>query len=311
LSFHQEPLTEETAALAEDAEIVAVFVYCNVNAAALMKMPNLKLVTTRSMGFDHIDLDACAARGVTVCRVPAYGVQTVAEHAFALMFALSRKIFQAYERTEKGVFDYHGLRGFDLKGKTLGVIGGGRIGMNVTTIARAMGMNVVVTDPNPRAELAEEHGFTYAPLEEMLPQADVVTLHVPHLPATHHMLNSKTFPLMKEGSVLVNTSRGGLVDTQALLEALESGRLAGAGLDVIEEEGCFKEEAQLATGKYHSECDLQAIVRNHALISRDDVIITPHIAWYSNEAVMRILDTTKENIVKFADGEPINLVETR
>jgi D-lactate dehydrogenase len=193
----------------------------------------------------------------------------------------------------------------------LGLVGGGRIGMNVASIAKAMGMSVIVADPNPRLELAQEHGFTYADLERMLPQADVVSLHVPYLPATHHMMNDKNFGLMKRGAILVNTSRGGLIDTGALLRALESGKLSGAGLDVIEEECCFREEAELAAGKYREQCDLQALVRNHALISRNDVIITPHIAWYSDEAVMRILETTVENIEKFIGGEPVNSVETK
>jgi D-lactate dehydrogenase len=311
LSFHAEPLSEENVALVADADIAVVFIYSCVTAAVLMGAPHLKMVTTRSMGFDHIDLDACAARGITVCRVPAYGEQTVAEHAFALIMSLSRHIFQAYERTEKSVFDYHGLMGFDLLGKTLGVVGGGRIGMNVVRIGRAFGMNVVVHDPYPKEELAAQHGFTYAPFDEVLAQADVVSLHVPYMPSTHHLMNEAAFCKMKAGAILVNTARGGLVDTGALLRTLESGRLAGAGLDVIEEEGCFKEEAELATGKFLQQCDLGSIIRNHALINRPDVVITPHIAWYSREAVERILTTTAENVTKFAAGEPVNTVQTK
>lgn len=311
LSFHAEPLTEANAALAADADIAVVFIYSTINAAVIMACPRLKMVTTRSMGFEHIDLDACAARGITVCRVPAYGEQTVAEHAFALIMSLSRRIFQAYERTEKAVFDYHGLMGFDLLGKTLGVVGGGHIGMNVVRIAHAFGMNVVVHDPYPKPELAAKYGFAYAPFDEVLAQADIVSLHVPYMPATHHLMNDAAFAKMKPGAILVNTARGGLVDTGALLKALESGRLTGAGLDVLEEEGCFKEEAELATGKFQGQCDLQAIVRNHALINRHDVIITPHIAWYSREAVERILGTTAENVVAFAGGAPVNVVQTK
>jgi D-lactate dehydrogenase len=311
LSFHEEPLTEENVALAADADIAVVFIYSCLNAAVLMGCPKLKMVTTRSMGFDHIDLNACATRGITVCRVPAYGEQTVAEHAFALIMSLSRHIFQAYERTEKAVFDYHGLMGFDLMDKTIGVVGGGRIGLNVVRIAHAFGMKVIVHDPYPKPELAVQYGFTYAALDEVLAQADVVTLHVPYMPATHHLMNDATFAKMKPGAILVNTARGGLVDTGALLKALESGQLAGAGLDVIEEEGCFKEEAELATGKYQGQCDLQSIIRNHALINRSDVIITPHIAWYSREAVERILGTTAENVIKFAGGAPVNVVQTK
>lgn len=311
LSFHEEPLNHSTAALAAGAEVAVVFVYSKVDAEVLAAVPTLKMVTTRSMGFDHFDLAACAERGVVACRVPAYGDQTVAEHAFALTMALSRKIFQAYERTEKSVFDYRGLKGFDLYGKTMGVVGGGRIGMNVVRIARAFSMEVLVHDPFPKPELAAQYGFAYASLDELLPRADVVTLHVPYMPATHHLLNREAFAKMKKGAIVVNTARGGLVDTGALLEALESGRLAGAGLDVLEEEGCFKEEAELVASGFKEKCDLAAIVRNHALISRDDVIITPHIAWYSQEAVARILDTTTENVLKFAAGTPVNVIEKK
>ncbi len=309
VTYHEEPLREDTAHLAADAEIAVVFVYSHVDAGVLVKTPNLKMVTTRSMGFDHIDLDACEDRGVTVCRVPAYGDQTVAEHTFALIFALSRKIFQAYERTEKSVFDYHGLRGFDLMGKTLGVVGGGRIGMNVARIGRAMGMTVLVSDPSPKPALAQELGFSYAGLDDVLAKSDIVTLHVPYMPATHHLLNDQAFAKMKRGALVVNTARGGLIDTKALLVALESGQVSGAGLDVLEEEVGFMEEAEIATGKFSEKCDMQALVRNHALVSRNDVIITPHIAWFSNEAVMRILDTTAENVTKFVEGQPVNEVK--
>jgi D-lactate dehydrogenase len=311
VSFHEEPLNEKTADLAADAEIAVVFVYSCVSAEVLAKAPRLKMVTTRSMGYEHIDLAACAARGVVACRVPAYGDETVAEHAFALMFALSRNIFQAYERTEKSDFDYRGLMGFDLQGKTLGVVGGGRIGMNVVRIARSIGMEVLVHDPKPRPELAQEMGFRYAALEEILPVADVITLHVPYLPATHHLMDHAKFAMMKKGAILVNTARGGLVDTAALIEALDEGRLSGAGLDVLEEEGCFKEEAEIVSGGFRDRCDLQALVRNHALVARHDVIITPHIAWYSREAVARILDTTVENVKGFAAGAPVNVIQTK
>jgi D-lactate dehydrogenase len=309
LSFHEEVLSERTAELAADAEAALVFVYSTVDAAVIAKMPKLRMVATRSMGYDHFDLGALAARGIVACRVPAYGVNTVAEYAFALIFALSRRIFQAYERTEKASFDYRGLMGFDLMGRTLGVVGGGRIGFNVAMIGKALGMRVLVSDPHPNADLAAEHGLEYAAsLEAMLPECDVVSLHVPYMPATHHLMNERTLGLMKRGSILVNTARGGLVDTAALLKALDEGRLSGAGVDVIEGEKCFKEEAELATRGFHDKCDLRTMVLNHALVGRDDVIITPHIAWYSEEAVERILATTTENVLKFIAGEPINTV---
>ncbi|MEK9152808.1 MAG: NAD(P)-dependent oxidoreductase [Patescibacteria group bacterium] len=309
LSFFDGTLDAASAARAAEAEAVSVFIYSRVDSEALTKMPKVKLVTTRSMGFDHIDLKACKAKGIVVARVPAYGERTVAEHAFALILALSRKIFLAYERTEKGIFDYHGLQGFDLFGKTIGIVGGGKIGMNVARIARGFDMKIVVSDPFPKPELAKEVGFEYAPFEELLGRADVVTMHAPYMPVTHHMINEKTIRLMKRGAILVNTARGALIDTKALLTALQEGILSGAGLDVLEEECFVKEEAELMTKDFPNKCDLGTIVRNHMLIARNDVVITPHIAFNSREAVERILATTVENISGFAAGKPINAVE--
>lgn len=308
LEFFEGPLGVDTAAQAAKADVVSVFIYSHVDRETLAKLPHLKMVTTRSMGFDHIDLAACKERGIVVTRVPAYGERTVAEHAFGLILSLSRKIFQAFERTEKGDFDYHGLRGFDLYGKTIGVVGGGRIGLNVVGIAKAFGMNVLVSDPFPKPELAKELGFTYVTLDELLAQSKVITLHAPYMPATHHMINEKNIGRIQRGAVLVNTARGALVDTKALLKALEDGTLSGAGLDVLEEECLVVEESELMGRDFPKKCDLATVVRNHMLIARNDVIITPHIAFNSQEAVEKILATTVENIEGFAAGKTPNVV---
>jgi len=309
VTFSDEPLDARTAGAVADAEIVSVFIYSKVDQETLALLPRLKAVTTRSMGYDHVDLAACAARGIAVSRVPAYGERTVAEHAFALVLALSRKIFLAYERTEKGVFDYHGLQGFDLYKKTIGIVGGGKIGMNVARVARGFDMNVLVSDPFPKEDLARSIGFTYMPLEALLAQSDVVSLHAPYSTETHHLMNTERFAMMKRGAILVNTARGALIDTQALLKALQDGVVSGAGLDVIEEECFVREESELMGKEFPKKCDLGAVVGNHMLIARNDVIITPHIAFNSREAVERILATTVENIAGFIAGEPINTVK--
>jgi D-lactate dehydrogenase len=309
LSFHAETLRAENAAMADGAEAVSVFIYSKIDEPLLAAIPSLKLVTTRSMGFDHIDLKACAAHGVTATRVPAYGERTVAEHAFALVLALSRKIFLAYERTEKGIFDYHGLQGFDLFRKTIGIVGGGKIGMNVAHIAKGFDMEILVADPFPKPELAAEVGFTYVPFEELLKRSDVISMHAPYMPATHHMINETNVMTIKRGAILVNTARGALVDTKALLKGLESGVLSGAGLDVLEEECTIKEESELMGKDFPQKCDLMTVVRNHMLIARNDVVITPHIAFNSREAVERILGTTVENITGFIDGKPVNTMK--
>lgn len=309
LTFHEGTLDAESAASAADAEAVSVFIYSKVGPETLEKLPKLRFVTTRSMGYDHVDLAACAARGIVVSRVPAYGDRTVAEHAFALILALSRKVFLAYERTEKGIFDYHGLQGFDLFHKTIGIVGGGRIGQNVARIARGFDMTVLIHDPFPKPELAAEIGFSYASLEDLLARADVVTLHCPYVESTHHLMNDARFAMMKKGSILVNTARGALIDTQALLKALKDGILSGAGLDVLEEEIAVKEESELMGRDFPKKCDLGTIVRNHMLIARNDVVITPHIAFNSREAVERILETTVANIAGFTANAPVNVVK--
>lgn len=290
-----------------EAEILSVFIHSHVTAATLAGLPKLRMVATRSTGFDHIDLAAYRERGIVVANVPRYGENTVAEHTFGLILALSRKIHQAYLRTSRFDFTIEGLRGFDLKGKTLGVVGGGAIGLHVVRIARGFGMRVVVSDPRPQSLLADVLGFEYLPLPTLLEQSDVISLHAPLRPETHHLINRETIRQIKHGALLVNTARGGLVDTAALVDALDSGRLAGAALDVFEGEELIREEAQLLQSGTASE-NAVTLLRNYHLLRRENVVITPHIAFYSQEAQQRILDTTIENIQAFLSGSPINVV---
>jgi len=203
-----------------DLTVASIFIASRVDGAQLERMPQLKLVCTRSTGYNHVDLDACRERGVTVCHVPAYAEHTVAEHTFGLILALSRKIVSAYERTRRNDFSLEGLAGFDLIGKTLGVIGAGAIGLRVIRIGVAMGMRVLAHDVKPQPLLADVLQFTYCPLDELLAESDIVSLHVPLLPATRHLIDREAMGRMKPGALLINTARGELVDTDALLEAL-------------------------------------------------------------------------------------------
>lgn len=305
--FQSEPLDEDSTHLAAEAEIVSVFIHSRLDRPTLERLPRLRLIATRSTGYDHIDLAACAERGVVVANVPYYGENTVAEHTFGLILALSRNIHRAYVRTQRGDFSLAGLEGFDLKGKTLGVIGTGSIGLHVIRIAKGFGMEVVAHDLRPSRILPEVLGFRYVPLDELLQVSDIVSLHVPYLPATHHLMNRETFARMKRGSLLINTARGGLVDTESLMWALDEGILAGAGLDVLEGEELIQEESQLLT-QPAVEDKLRAVLRQHLLARRENVVITPHIAFYSTEAVHRIMDVTIENINAFLDGNPQNVV---
>lgn len=291
-----------------DTEVLSPFIYSKVTAEVVVGLPKLKLVVTRSTGFDHIDLSACSARGVTVCNVPSYGENTVAEHTFALILALSRKIHQGYVRVRADNFSLEGLTGFDLKGRTLGVIGAGKIGLHTIKIARGFSMNVLAYDPYPQPFMAELMAFRYVPLDELLAESHVVSLHMPFRKEARHFMNAQRFSQMRRGALFVNTARGALVDTDALLAALESGQVGGAALDVIEGEEYITEERQLLEGA--ETAMLKAVVRNHIIFHRDNVIFTPHNAFNSQEALERILDTTADNILAFASGRPQNQVRS-
>jgi len=203
-----------------DAQVLCPFVHSLLDAQALARFPDLRLVATRSTGFDHIDLGACAARGILVCNVPDYGDRTVAEHTFALLLAVSRRLVEAVDATRRGEFSGERLRGFDLAGRTIGVIGAGRIGRRVLAIARGFGMEALACDPAPDAALARAFGFAYASLDDLLARADVVSLHAPGGAATRGMIGRAQIARMKQGAVLINTARGDLVDVSALADAL-------------------------------------------------------------------------------------------
>ncbi len=244
-----------------------------------------------------------------MCNVPDYGDPTVAEHAFALLLALSRNIVPAVERTRRGDFSRSGLRGFDLGGKTLGVVGAGRIGRRAIMIGRGFGMQVLAFDPAPNPAAAQTLGFRYAPLGELLAAADVVTLHLPGGPGSHNLISDAEFALMKPQAVLINTSRGGVVDAEALVRAITSGRLAGAGLDVVAEEASIGEETEIFGPGSGLEAErMRSLLADHTPPHHPNVIITPHIAYDTGEAMGRIIETTLANIRAYAAGTPQNLV---
>lgn len=307
LKFYKEPLSVENVDQVNETEIISVFIYSKIGREILDKLPQLKLITTRSTGFDHIDLEEAQRREVTVCNVPTYGENTVAEHTFGLILSLSRNIHQAYVRTLREDYRIEGLKGFELKGKTLGVVGAGHIGLHVIRIAKSFGMEVIAFDVNEDDFLAEVLGFSYVSLEELLGSSDIITLHVPDNKHTHHLINRESIKLIKEGAVLINTSRGGIVDTEALIEALDKGILAGAGLDVIEGEELIKEEKQLLYEMDKMDV-LGDLVKGHILLSKENVVFTPHIGFYSQEALERILSTTVKNIECFLQDSAQNIV---
>lgn len=299
-----------TAGAHVEAEVLSPFIYSTLNAAVLAQFANLKLIATRSTGFDHIDLDYCRAHAVTVCNVPNYGDSAVAEHVFALLLGVAKNLVQSIERTRQGNFTQTGLRGFELRGKTIGVIGAGRIGCRVIEIAKGFGMQVLAVDRRPDDDAARRLGFSYVPMDEALRRADIITLHVPASAGAANLISDREFALMTPGVVLINTARGSIIDVPALVRALADGKIGAAALDVLPQERAIREEAEIfRTSPSASDPDLKALVADHALLRFPNVLVTPHNAYNSQEAVRRIIETTLENIEAFERGEPRNMVE--
>ncbi len=309
--FVHEALSEENVDAYSDADVVSVFVNSQVSAKVLEKLPNLKMIATRSTGFDHVDLEKATEKGVVVSNVPFYGENTVAEMAFALILTLARKICRSYNRVKRYEFGFDELMGFDLKGKTLGLIGMGHIGQYAAKMGNGFSMNVIASDPHKDKELAEKIGFTYTEsLEDLLQKSDVISMHAPYNEHTHHLINMENVKKIKKGAILVNTARGGLIETEALIYALDNDILFGAGLDVLEGEPEIKEEWHVITKDFDQE-QLKTIVMDNTLIQRDNVIVTPHNAFNTREAIDRILETTEKNIRAFKKGMPENQVRIK
>ena len=305
LTFSENILSQENINQTKDAEVLSIFIYSEITPEIIDRLPNLKCIITRSTGFDHIDIDYCAKKGIDVLNIPAYGVNSVSEHTFALILAISRKIIPSAERTKRGDFSQDDLSGFDLYGKTLGVIGAGRIGKRVIEIGQAFGMRVLVftKHPNPSIENVEDVSF-----EELLSRSDIVSLHIPYTKETHHMINLGNINKLKRGSILINTARGAIIETQAILEGLDKGIFKAVGLDVLEEESELREEKELLTRDFLKKANLKTLLLDHVLIAKENVIITPHSAFNSKESLDEILKTTCENIKSWKDGKTQNKV---
>jgi len=290
----------------KDTEILVVFVCSQVTAKIIKSLPKLKLIITMSTGYNHIALSEAKKRKIPVCNVPVYGENTVAEHAFALMLGLSRKLFPSVKRVKEGSYDYHGLRGTDLKNKTLGIIGTGHIGMHLLKMAQGFDMNIICFDAFPKKDLAKQHNFKYVSLNNLLSKSDFVSLHVPLFPSTYHLINKKNIKKIKKGAYIVNTARGELIESEAILWALEKNRIAGAGLDVLEEENLIQDEGKILEEKDYN--NIRTNLINNIIIDHPNTIITPHNAFNSTEALQRIIDATIDNIICFTKGENKNNV---
>lgn len=293
IDFYEEPLNQENVDKAAGYKAVSVFVSSDVDEQVINEL-DCNLIACRSTGYDHVAVDKAADEGIQVCNVPDYGGTTVAEHTFGLILALSRKIYDAIEKVEEGDYGHEGLRGFDLRGKKLGVIGTGSIGKNVIRIANGFDMHVIAYDPSPDRHAEHEMGFMYVSLDDLLEESDIVTLHCPLTDETEDLLSGEEFDRMDE-TLIINTARGELIEQEAMIEALNDGSVKAAGLDVLEDE-CYIEDDIEYLSELEEKCDPRVILEDHILMERDDVLVTPHNAFNSREALERIEDATIENI---------------
>lgn len=299
ITFLEARLTVETAALAQGHAAVCSFVNDDVDAQVLevLRAGGTRLLALRSAGYNHVDLAAAARLGLPIVRVPEYSPHAVAEHAVTLVLALNRKIHRAYARVREWNFSLDGLVGFDLHGKTVGVIGTGRIGLAAARIFHGFGCRVLAFDARPNPALTAELGIGYAALGQIYRESDVISLHVPLTPTTHHMIDAEALAAMKPGAMLVNTGRGALIDSRALIDALKKGHLGAAGLDVYEEEeGVFFQDL--------SNRVLQDDVLAR-LLTFPNVLVTSHQAFLTAEALASIAQVTLANVSAFERGEPL------
>lgn len=298
-TFFKTRLNEKTAKLAAGFEIVCAFVNDQINAetAGILYEGGVRLIVLRSAGYNNVDLKAVYGR-IHVARVPAYSPYAIAEHAAALILALNRKTHRAYYRTRDSNFTIDGLLGFDLNGRTAGIIGTGKIGRILVKILHGFGMKIVAHDAWHDDEFAAKYGVRYASLDDLYAESDIISLHCPLTPQTYHMINSESISKMKDGVMIINTGRGGLIDTSALVDALKVGHVGSAGLDVYEEEG-----------EYFFEDFSSAMVEDDVLarlLTFNNVLVTSHQAFFTEEALRNIADTTLENIRQYVAAEPLD-----
>lgn len=295
--FHDFRLNADSAATAQGAQAVCVFVNDRVDAPCIEVLAEhgVRLIALRCAGFNNVDLAAAKAHGIAVVRVPAYSPHAVAEHTVALLLTLNRQIHRAYNRVRDLNFSLHGLVGFDVFGKTVGIIGTGKIGQVTAEVFRGFGVRLLGYDPFPKPEWAATCGLNYVPLDELLAQSDIVSLHLPLTPQSRYLINEQTVAHMRRGAFLINTSRGKLIDTTAVIDALKTGHLGGVALDVYEEEeGIFFEDH---SGKPLQDDELSR------LLTFPNVLITSHQAFLTHEALAQIAGTTLENLQRLRNGE--------
>lgn len=288
-----------------NTEVLSTFIDSKITKEVFDQLPKLKIITTLSTGYDHVDLKEARRRKIPVCNVPNYGEFTVAQFAMALLLALAVKLYPSFKRVKEGMYDYHGLRGFDLQGKTVGVIGTGRIGLNFIKMMNGLQSDIIAYDAFPNKDLQTEYNFRYKKMNELLAKSDVISLHVPLLPSTYHLINRTNIKKIKKGAYIVNTARGAVIDPEALVWALETEHIAGAALDVMEDEHFVTDPQKLLFSK-GKEKEIKNTLMNNIIIDHPKTVITPHNAFNNTEAMIRIYDTSAKNLQDFLKGKVQN-----
>lgn len=296
LEFHESQLNESTVRLSDSAPAVCVFVNDDVSRPVLERLAadGTRMVALRSAGYNHVDVDAAGELGIRLARVPAYSPNAVAEFTVGMILALDRKYHRAHARVREGNFSLEGLMGFDLAKRTVGIVGTGQIGLTVARILSGFGCDLLGYDPYPNDEV-RDLGVSYVELDELLSSSDIITLHCPLTPETHHLIDERALALVRRGVMIINTSRGALVDTEAAIDALKDGRIGQLGLDVYEEEGdLFFEDL--------SDQVIQDDVFSR-LLTFPNVLVTGHQAFFTGDALSQIAETTLESVTAFEAGE--------
>lgn len=299
IAYFEMRLTRQTLKLAEGHECICAFVNDHLDAAVLIALEaqGTRLIALRCAGFNNVDIKSAKELGLSVVRVPAYSPYAVAEHTVGLMLALNRKIYWAHSRVREGNFSLDGLLGFDMHGRTVGLVGTGKIGECVANILHGFGCRILACDRIRNPTVEGHYGAEYVELDELLARSDIVSLHCPLFPETHHMIDMDAIAKMKKGVMVVNTSRGALIDSKAVIEGLKSGKIGYLGIDVYEEE-----EALFFEDKTFEILTDDVFAR---LTTFPNVVITGHQAYFTREAVERIAQTTLENITAFESGEEL------
>jgi D-lactate dehydrogenase len=304
---------DRLASVPDSARFLTISLQERIDRIFLDAHPHLEIIASRSTSLDHVDLEACEEQDVEVSNVRDYGENTVAEHTFALLLALTRKLRQCYDSVQHGRVRPEQLRGTDLFGKTIGILGCGRVGLHVIRLAGGFRMRVLAYDSNPQPFYTEVLDFQYASLEKILAESDVISLHLPLNPNTRHLINASTLAQCKRGVLLLNTARGGLIELGAIEEALQSGHVGGLGLDVLEDESVFHARASKILGQQILQRvrvsgeeggspassrleEIRGVIRHHQILQNPNVIFTPHIAYNSHEATRRICELTARHL---------------